>query len=89
MHKFIVALLSIILIALLFLSACGSGSSSGSGGNSNNRSEYLPESVLQKFEEETGIKVNFTTLLSNEEMYAKLSAREISDMTSRFQLSFH
>ncbi len=81
MRKPWMLILSIVLIASLFLSACGSGSSSGSGGQSDekvlnvfNWSEYLPESVISQFEEETGIKVNYTTFSSNEEMYAKLSS---------------
>ena len=39
-----------------------------------NWSEYLPDSVIKKFEQETGIKVNYDTYASNEEMMAKLSA---------------
>ncbi|KTC66005.1 spermidine/putrescine-binding periplasmic protein precursor potD (SPBP) (plasmid) [Legionella adelaidensis] len=34
----------------------------------------LPKKVIQQFEEETGIKVNFSTYDSNETMYAKLKA---------------
>lgn len=37
-----------------------------------NWSEYMPESVLESFEKETGIKVVYTTFDSNEAMYAKL-----------------
>jgi spermidine/putrescine transport system substrate-binding protein len=37
-----------------------------------NWSEYLPEAVLEGFEQETGIKVVYTTFDSNEAMYAKL-----------------
>jgi spermidine/putrescine transport system substrate-binding protein len=40
--------------------------------NVYNRSEYMPEEVLQKFTGETGIKVNYATYDSNEVMYAKL-----------------
>lgn len=39
-----------------------------------NWSEYLPDSVIKQFEQETGIKVNYDTYSSNEEMMAKLSA---------------
>jgi spermidine/putrescine transport system permease protein len=39
-----------------------------------NWSEYLPESVIKKFEEKYGVKVNYTTFSSNEEMLAKVSA---------------
>ncbi|MFT3829202.1 MAG: spermidine/putrescine ABC transporter substrate-binding protein [Opitutaceae bacterium] len=35
-------------------------------------SEYIPQAVLDKFEEETGIKVNYETYASNEEMLSKL-----------------
>lgn len=37
-----------------------------------NWSEYMPESVLESFQKETGIKVVYTTFDSNEAMYAKL-----------------
>jgi spermidine/putrescine transport system substrate-binding protein len=37
-----------------------------------NWSEYIPDSVLQGFEEETGIKVIYSTYDSNEVMYAKV-----------------
>src|SRR3989337_1623211 len=35
-------------------------------------SEYVPQSVLDGFTEETGIQVNYETYGSNEEMLAKL-----------------
>ncbi len=35
-------------------------------------SEYVPQAILDKFEEETGIKVNYETYASNEEMLSKL-----------------
>jgi len=37
-----------------------------------NWSEYMPEAVLEQFQEETGIKVVYSTFDSNEAMYAKL-----------------
>jgi Spermidine/putrescine-binding periplasmic protein len=37
-------------------------------------SEYIPQAVLDGFTEETGIKVNYETYASGEEMLAKLSA---------------
>ena len=37
-------------------------------------SEYVPQSVLDGFTKETGIKVNYTTFSSGEEMLAKLRA---------------
>jgi spermidine/putrescine transport system permease protein len=39
-----------------------------------NWSEYLPESVIHKFEQAYNIKVNYSTFSSNEEMLAKLMA---------------
>jgi spermidine/putrescine transport system substrate-binding protein len=35
-------------------------------------SEYVPQAVLDRFEKETGIKVNYETYASNEEMLSKL-----------------
>ncbi|GAA4885654.1 extracellular solute-binding protein [Ferrimonas pelagia] len=37
-----------------------------------NWSEYIPEGLMQEFEQETGIRVIYTTYDSNEAMYAKL-----------------
>lgn len=37
-----------------------------------NWSEYMPESVLEQFQQESGIKVYYTTYDSNEAMYAKI-----------------
>lgn len=39
-----------------------------------NWSEYLPQSVIDRFEETYNIKVNYSTFSSNEEMLAKLMA---------------
>lgn len=39
-----------------------------------NWSEYLPQSVIDKFQETYNIKVNYSTFSSNEEMLAKLMA---------------
>lgn len=71
-------ILSFLLLFALVLTGC---SDKEAGGKSNekvlnvfNWSEYLPDSVIKKFEEETGIKVNYDTYSSNEEMLAKLSA---------------
>lgn len=37
-------------------------------------SGVIPDSIIQQFEKETGIKVNFSTYDSNETMYAKIKA---------------
>ena len=39
-----------------------------------NWSEYMPESVIESFEKESGIKVKYSTYDSNEAMYAKIKA---------------
>ncbi|MFY0543641.1 polyamine ABC transporter substrate-binding protein [Brevibacillus sp. H7] len=73
------------LTALSLVTAAGCGSEPAGQGqaadngldkelNVFNWSEYLPESVLQKFEQKYGVKVNYSTFSSNEEMLAKVSA---------------
>ncbi len=62
----------------------GSGSTTGnnsSGTASGDRvvnvcswGEYIDESLIDKFEEETGIKVNYSTAPSNEELYSLLQS---------------
>lgn len=42
--------------------------------NVYNWSDFMPDSVIQEFEHETGIRVNYSTFDSNETMYAKLKA---------------
>ena len=43
-----------------------------------NWSEYIPEAVVEKFTEETGIKVIYSTYESNEVMYSKLQLQKNS-----------
>lgn len=62
----------------------GSGSTAGnnSSGNTSGKrevnvcswGEYIDESLIDKFEEETGIKVNYSTAPSNEELYSLLQS---------------
>ena len=42
--------------------------------NVYNWTGYIPDSVLSQFTQETGIKVNYLTYGSNEELYAKIAA---------------
>jgi spermidine/putrescine transport system substrate-binding protein len=42
--------------------------------NVYNWSSYMPDDVIQQFEKETGIAINYSTYDSNETMYAKLKA---------------
>lgn len=76
-------LLSLGLAAVVtagMLSGCGdaksaSGTKSGKGElNIFVWTEYVPDSVIKSFEDETGIKVNVSTYSDNEDMLAKVKA---------------
>lgn len=60
------------------LAACGSSGSSGGKESKElnvfNWTEYIPEVTIQRFEEEYGVKVNYSMFSSNEEMLAKVAA---------------
>ena len=60
------------------LASCGSSSSAGENGTINiyTWTEYIPDSVIDKFEKETKIKVNVSTFSSNEDMLAKVKSEE-------------
>jgi len=78
MKKIIVILISIIFV----VGSIGGGIFTYAKRNSQptevlnvfNWSEYLPQSVIDKFEKTYNIKVNYSTFSSNEEMLAKLMA---------------
>lgn len=54
---------------------CGSSSEESAGVlNMYIWTEYVPESVIEGFEEETGIQVNVSYYSSNEDLYAKLKS---------------
>ena len=65
-------------------SAAASGSNAGNNSSSNTSGkrevnvcswgEYIDDSLIDKFEEETGIKVNYSTAPSNEELYSLLQS---------------
>jgi len=42
-----------------------------------NWSSYIPNEVIENFEKETGIKVNYSTYSSNEELLAKVSSAKV------------
>lgn len=74
-------LLSVLLSAGLvasMITGCGAaseGTKEGSGElNIFVWTEYVPDAVIEKFEEETGIKVNVSTFSSNEDMLAKVKS---------------
>lgn len=78
MKKILVVLTSIFLV----FAGIGGGIYSYANNNAEpkevlnvfNWSEYLPPSVIDKFEQTYNIKVNYSTFSSNEEMLAKLMA---------------
>lgn len=76
MKKIFKKVISIIAITVLigtYLIGCGS-SSSDKELNLICWSEYIPDSVLKSFEEETGITVNLTTYTTADEMLAKVQS---------------
>lgn len=64
-----------ILTLSIFLTACGSSGDSQTVSELNvyNWGDYIDESILKTFREETGIKVNYETFTTNEDMYTKIS----------------
>jgi len=88
LKKMVALPLALLMAASLFLSGCSvrkdtsdsenSGSSNGSGSgdrvvNVCSWGEYIDESLIDQFEEATGIKVNYQTAESNEVLYSQLS----------------
>lgn len=76
--KILAALLSVSLVAMSLV-GCGSSTGASNAGTQGELNifvwtEYLPDSVVEKFEKETGIKVNVSTYSSNEDMLAKVKA---------------
>lgn len=71
MKKFAVLLLSAAVLMGLF-SACGGKSGEENVVNVYNWGEYIDLSLLDEFEKDTGIKVNYNTYESNEQMYSVL-----------------
>ena len=81
--KITAGLTSLFLITVLVITGCigltGCGSSDPSQTiNVFNWGEYIDEDLLRDFEDETGIKVNYTTVATCEEMYAKMKAGGVS-----------
>ena len=60
------------LAGLLAVTLSGCGSDDQQVLNLYNWSEYMPQEVLDRFQEETGIQVVYTTYDSNEAMYARI-----------------
>lgn len=65
-----------VVLAML-IAACGGGQKPAAKSTELNLyawSEYIPQAMLDNFTAETGIKVNYDTYSSNEELQAKLQA---------------
>jgi spermidine/putrescine-binding protein len=77
-----ICLLLIGAMTATMLTGCGSSSTSSTASTASSGetlnlfvwTEYVPDSVIKKFEDETGIKVNVSTYSSNEDMLAKVKA---------------
>ena len=78
MKKKVIALALAASMAATLVGCGDSGKSSASSDNGSLNifiwTEYVPDSVIAKFEEETGIKVNVSTFSSNEDMLAKVKS---------------
>ncbi len=60
-------------LIILFVILCTGCNNNQEQLNILNWSSYIPDSVIRNFEKETGIKVNYSTYSSNEELLAKVS----------------
>lgn len=75
------------IMAAGVLQGCSSGSGSGEQAKQEDPgelniytwAEYVPQDVIDGFEQETGVKVNYTNFESNEEMLAKLETSKGGD----------
>ena len=64
----------ILILVLLLLLLCGCNKKDNNTLNVLNWSSYIPDEVIRAFEKESGIKVNYSTYSSNEELLAKVSS---------------
>lgn len=74
MKKKILSLLAVVLILFSLVSCNSATGNTGDKQSINvyNWGEYIDQTVLDDFEAQTGIHVNYTTYASNEEMYSKI-----------------
>ncbi len=82
MKKFIAILLASVMTAGIL--GCGDSGANptkeqpyaGTTLNLYTWTEYIPDSVIEDFEKETGVKVNHSTFSSNEDMLAKIKSED-------------
>lgn len=74
-NRILFFMLAIVLV--LSLGACGAKEDKKVV-NIYNWGEYINEDLLAKFEKETGIKVNYDTFVTNEDLYVKLKNSNVS-----------
>lgn len=72
--KKIVSLSSVLILTASVLTGCSSGKSSSEVLNIYNVGDYIDETLLDKFEEETGIEIVYETYDTNEAMYQKVKS---------------
>ncbi|MDR0952568.1 MAG: spermidine/putrescine ABC transporter substrate-binding protein [Oscillospiraceae bacterium] len=78
MKKVLTVLLALTLILGVFSGCGGESGSDKNEVNVYNWGEYIDMSLLDEFEEETGIKVNYNTYENNEQMYSVLKQGGVS-----------
>lgn len=66
-------LIPAVLLCTVALTSCNGSGNTVSELNVYNWGDYIDESILKTFTEETGIKVNYETFTTNEDMYTKIS----------------
>lgn len=77
MKKFIAVVM--VLVMMFSLAACAGNTEKAV--NILTYEGYIPENVLNSFTEQTGIKINYTPISSNEEMYEKIkSSSDLYDL---------
>lgn len=77
MKKIISVIISVVMLVCLF-SGCGGSKTSEDVVNVYNWGEYIDPNLITQFEDETGIKVNYKTFESNEQMYSVLRQGGVS-----------
>ena len=73
--KRVIIVLAVVALLLSILPACGGGREVV---NVYNWGEYIDEEVLEQFEKDTGIKVNYKTFETNEQLYSVLKQGGVS-----------